>query len=121
MKCVLDSNILIGMSLNDGIIFDFLENNRNLLPCVSAITLTEVLWYKSITKQEADHLESLLQSIEIIPVDESIARLAIKFKQDYKLKTIDSLIVATAESIKAKLLTRDKDILKSGLKFVQEI
>ena len=121
MKCVLDSNILIGMSLNDKEIFDFLEKNKKLEICISVITLTEVLWYKSITKQEADHLELLLQTIEIIAVDESIARLAVKYRQEYKLKTIDGLIVATAESIKAKLLTRDKDILKVGLKFVQSL
>ncbi len=121
MKYILDSNILIGMSLNDKAMFDFFEKNKESELCVSSITLTEVLWHKNITKQEKDHLELLLESIDVVAIDEEIARSAIKWRQEHNLKTIDSLIVATAESMKAKLLTRDKDILKLCLGFVEKI
>ena len=121
MVYLLDSNILIALVSLDASVLKYLDKKVGSKICVSVLTLTEVLWHKNITKNERDYIEELLLSFEIVPVSEDIARLALKFRQEGKLKTIDSLIVATAENVKAKLLTRDKDILKTSLVFVQEI
>ena len=119
MKYLLDSNILIALVSLDIDVLTYLDKQVGSEIYVSVLTLTEVLWHKNITCEEQKYIEELLRSFKIVEVDEKIARLAIKYRQEYKLKTIDGLIAATAESIKAKLLTRDKDILKVGLKFAQ--
>ena len=57
MKYVLDSNILIGISLDDESIYKFLNSEVGAQFFVSVITITEVLWHKNMKKEEMEYLE----------------------------------------------------------------
>ena len=121
MKYVFDSNILIAISLGDEKVLSFLNNKKDDEFFVSVITITEVLWHKNMTKSEEEYLEKALAVCEVVSIDEKLAREALLFRRNTKLKTADSLIVATANSINGMLLTRDKDIFISTPEIVIQL
>ena len=117
MKYLLDTNILIAISIGDTDAINFITAQHHAEFFVSVITITEALWYKNITKIEEEIIEDFISTCVVIPVDEALARAAILFRRDHKLKTADSLLAATAISIKAKLLTRDTALVSNCKEF----
>ena len=108
---LLDSNVVIGLSVGEDKITNFINKNLSADFYVSVLTITEVLWYKNISKEEFNLLEDFINNIKVIEVNRGLAEKALKYRRDYNLKTVDSLIVASAESVGAKLVTRDKKLL----------
>ena len=100
---ILDSNIIIYLS--KGILHEkiLLEKYQNFY--VSIITYIEVLGYNFETKEEKNLIEQLLDTFDIIPIDMSIATIAIEIRQRKKIKLPDALILATAKKYNAELLT----------------
>lgn len=90
---------------------EYIEGGQEAV--VSAINLAEVYFWVSkyyddgIAKKKVSVLE---KRCFVIPVDREIALEAARVKAKYKLALADSLIVATAEHIGAKVVTGDPDL-----------
>lgn len=74
---------------------------------ISAITEIELFSFSNTTLTELEQIESILRTIAVIPVDSRIARIAGLLRREYKLKTADSAIAATALFTGTKLVTRN--------------
>jgi predicted nucleic acid-binding protein len=73
---------------------------------ISVISRTEVL---TGARTEADEINAgaALDSCMNIPVTENIANLAAQLRREFRLKTTDALIYATARILGVPLVTRD--------------
>ncbi|MBS0186314.1 MAG: PIN domain-containing protein [Proteobacteria bacterium] len=105
MKALFDSNIIIDY-LN-GISQAQTEIARFKTKAITIITYIEVgVGIKDVLMMKK--IETFLTThFEIIPVNQTIANLAIQARQKYKLKIPDSIIFSTAQSINGFLVTRD--------------
>ncbi len=80
---------------------------------VSAINIFEV--YRKLAKSsEGEALQAIavMRHGQLIPVDETISLTAADLALQYDLAMADSLILATAYTHKATLVTRDNDFAK---------
>jgi predicted nucleic acid-binding protein len=73
---------------------------------ISTVTRTEVL---TGTKNDLEHINTLalLDGFQAIPVTTEIADLAAALRKQFRLKTADAIIYATARSLGVPLVTRD--------------
>jgi predicted nucleic acid-binding protein len=76
-------------------------------PIISTVTRTEVLTGGKSSKQ-VSQIIALIDGCENIPVTNEIADLAADLRKQYKLKTADAIIYATARTLGVQLVTRDK-------------
>lgn len=74
---------------------------------ISVITEIELLSYPTLTSDEEKQIITFLNQITVIGIDKNIKNLTISRKKQYKLKLADAIIVATAQSLNAILLTND--------------
>ena len=74
---------------------------------ISTITELELFGYPNLTSAEAELIETLLKTVSIIPVDSRIARIAGSLRRNYRIKSLDAAIAATALSTGSTLLTRN--------------
>ena len=79
---------------------------------VSIITEMELLSYPGLSSPEAQQIHNFLSHLTIININDSIKNLAIQWRQQYKLKLPDAIIVATTLSLEATLLTNDQQLIK---------
>ena len=105
----LDTNAVIYYLKNDTNAVSVLEGvfAEDVPLYVSTITELELFGFSSLTASEADHIEQVLQTLSVIPVDSQIARLAGMVRRMHNIKTADSAIAATALFTKTTLLTRN--------------
>jgi predicted nucleic acid-binding protein len=54
-----------------------------------------------------EKVKTFLETFEVIAIDKIIATQAIPLRQKHKIKLPDALILATAESVNALLISRD--------------
>ena len=84
----------------------------DMIAYVSAINLSEVYRWFLISYSERE-AKSALQDIKdrcfIVPVDEDIAVTAAKIKHEFKWGLGDCIVLATARSKNAKVVTGDPD------------
>ena len=104
-KILLDTNVLI-MALNNGLVLP----QKNYI--ISVITEIELLSFPKLSEKEDKILRNFLKNFEIIYIDEKIKEKTISIRKNTFLKLPDSLIIATAITKKATLVTADKQILK---------
>lgn len=92
-----------------GAVAGYLKRPKGLI--VPSIVVYEV--YKKIKLSKGEELASLaaahLSKAEISPLTESIALLAADLSIDYKLAMADAVILATAQSHEAQVVTLDAD------------
>lgn len=74
---------------------------------VSVLTEAELFSYSNLTDIEIEHIDNLLRTISIIPLDSRLARLAGMVRRMYKAKLADSIIASTALITGSTLLTRN--------------
>ncbi len=80
---------------------------------ISAISVVETLGWHKLNKQDRIIAEEFLKQAEIIDINEKIIELAVKIRQNNKIKTPDSIIAATAINNNLTLMTRNsKDFSK---------
>jgi predicted nucleic acid-binding protein len=81
---------------------------------ISFVTELEILSYPSLTPQEEIRLRKLLAEMPVIDATREIKDSAIALRKQYRLKLPDALIAATAQTLKATLITNDKgfDVIK---------
>lgn len=63
---------------------------------LSAITEVELFGFPSLNESEIMKIETILETMAIIPLDSRIARTAGEIQRLYRLKIADSVIAATA-------------------------
>ena len=104
MRAVFDTNIVI----------DYLKGLREAAQeierfdqrFISIITYIEVLVGIEDT-ETIDSVKSFLSTFDIVMVGQKIADMAIVTRQKYRLKIPDAIILATANSLSALLVTRN--------------
>lgn len=104
MRRVFDSVILIDSLNGNQTALERLQETKDRF--ISVISRTEVLT-GTASQSERENAIDALDSCENIPVNQDIAEIAADLRQQYRLKTADAIIYATAKILGATLLTRD--------------
>ncbi len=102
-KAFLDSNILIYRSKQQ-LDFEAIASKYDAL-YVSVISFIEALGYPFKNLREREIIEGILENLEIVQTDMSIAEQVVRYKQLRRIKTPDAIILATAKSLGAELVT----------------
>lgn len=80
---------------------------------VATVTELELFSLPTIIPEEVAEANRVLLTLSIIPLDSKIARIGAKLRREYRLKTPDSIVAATALFTHSTLLTRNiKDFKK---------
>jgi predicted nucleic acid-binding protein len=106
----LDTNAIIYYLRDDSAAAPFLQSlldDPHILVYVSTITEVELFGYPDLSEAEATTINSLLQTVSLIPLESQIARAAGYIRRAYRLKTPDSVIAASALFTGSTLLTRN--------------
>lgn len=107
---ILDTNIILYAAVyNDEIALDLLKENNIF---ISDITEIELLGFHKLNESEHKVLSDLIDSLNVLPLNNKIKKRAIKLRRNYKLKTPDSIIVSTAIEYNYFLVTADKKLHK---------
>jgi len=111
---VLDTNIIIQYLQGVPTVKEWIneKRSRGARFVISAVTVTELLSCPNTTPNEKELIELLLRELLVIDVSMTVARLAAHGRVVHRMKTIDSLIAATAESCNVPLVTRDTHFKK---------
>jgi predicted nucleic acid-binding protein len=104
-KLLLDTNAVLYVLNGDETLADFLFERELYLSIISEM---ELLGYKNITGNEKQTIEAFLKEMIIINIDEKIKLNTIEVKKASGMKLPDSIIAATAISLKLPLITSDK-------------
>lgn len=118
---LLDSNILIYSSQTEYVYLKPLVlNTKNY---VSHISKLEVLGFPRLTQSEKQYFENVFKILSLIPIDETIIDKAIELRQQFKMKSNDSIIAATALLHGMEVYTRNVDDFKNitGLQVVNPV
>jgi predicted nucleic acid-binding protein len=99
---LLDTNILI-LLFNDQLAESIPDGNLGY----SIITEIELLSFSRLTKEEEDLIKENLKTLHQAALMANIAQKTIFLRRQYRLKTPDAIIVATAWEFEATLLTND--------------
>ncbi len=104
-SAVLDSNVIIDNSKGIISINNILDKYDFLY--ISIISYVEILGYNFSNNKEKTKIANILKIIPIIILDINTADIAINYRSKNKIKLADSLILATAKSVNADLITRN--------------
>jgi len=104
-KYLLDTNAVLYILDGDETLINFLFEKELYLSIISEM---ELLGYRNITDKEKQTLEEFLKEFIIINIDEKIKLNTIEVKKSSSMKLPDSIIAATAISLKLPLITSDK-------------
>jgi predicted nucleic acid-binding protein len=105
----LDTNAIIYYLKSEAAAVSVLEPvfAQDIALYVSAITELELFSSPALTDEDISAISQLLTSVVIIPVDSRLARLAGYLRREYRVKTADSAIAATALLTHTALVTRN--------------
>lgn len=110
-KFLLDTNAVLYILGGDETLSDFLFEKELY---ISVITEMELLSYKNITAKEKHTIESFLKDFVIVNIDEKLKLNTIEVKKNSNMKLPDSIIAATAITLKLPLITSDKQFKTIG-------
>ena len=79
---------------------------------VSTLSEIELLGWHKIKSEEKLRIQALLDNCLIVDLNSSIKQKAITLRTQCKLKTVDSIIAATALELDLPLVTADKQMAK---------
>jgi len=111
----LDTNAIIYYLKGDKKVAQVLNDifSKNHPIFISTITEVELFSFSKLVKTDIKAINELLKTLAIIPLDSNLARLAGLVRAQYKIKTPDSIIAATALFSQTILVTRNvKDFQK---------
>lgn len=118
----LDTNVIIYYLKREAAVVSVLEpifsdSYSVYPPCIASVTELELFSSPTLTLADIAEIERLLKLVIVIPLDSSVARIAGRIRREWRLKTPDSIIAATALSTHSSLVTRNtRDFKKvSGL------
>lgn len=104
-KYLLDTNAVLYILDGDETLINFLFEKELYLSIISKMKL---LSYRDITDKEKQTVEEFLKEFIIINIDEKIKQNTIEVKKESGMKLPDSIIAATAISLKLPIITSDK-------------
>ena len=103
MEALFDTNILIDYLNGYNEAKLIIEQYQN--PQISIITKIEIL--VGATESDNDILREFLHSFSVIALNEEIAEIAVKIRQENKVKLPDAIIWASAKYKNSLLITRN--------------
>ena len=74
---------------------------------VSVVTELELLSYPRLTEEDMAEIAQLLASMVVFPLESRLVHLAAALRRQYRLKTPDSVVAATALLTRTTLVTRN--------------
>jgi len=104
---LVDSNIIIYHLNNDNIAKEFLFENIDYCS-ISIITYIEVLSFNFPNSYSENIAKDLLNSFNIIHLDQNIASQSIMNRKVKKIKLPDNIIASTAQVYNLTLVTRNE-------------
>jgi len=107
----LDTNICIYLLNGDVIVSEILQD-QNIY--ISIITEMELYAYHGYSSSSLKILNSFIESVSIVNIEEGIKLNAIKIRKNTKLKLPDSIIAASALTYKMPIISADNDLKKIG-------
>ena len=105
MKYLLDSNTVIYASQPDArfaVCRQWVEQEQ---VAISAISRVEVMGFHNLTQTDAEFLATVLRFVPQLPISDSVLDQAVKIRQQFRLKTADAIIAATALEHGLELIT----------------
>jgi predicted nucleic acid-binding protein len=118
---LLDSNVLIYSCQTEFVYLKPLVlDTKN---GVSHISKLEVLGFPRLTTIEKQYFENVFKILNIMPINEGVVDKAIELRQQFKMKSNDSIIAATALLNNMDVYTRNVDDFKNimGLSVINPI
>jgi len=109
IEYLIDTNILVYMLQGNPKVRYFAQEE---FLAVSCITEMEILGKYQIFEEEKKIVEELLEQCNIIDITYKIKQIAIKLRQNYRIKLPDAIIAATAIQQNLTLVTADKGFSK---------
>lgn len=108
-KVLLDSNVIILLSKQEIDVNSLISRYDAFY--VSIITYMETYGYEFQNSEEKDIIDAFFELVEVIDVDKNIAENVISYRKikKRKIKLPDAIILATAKSLGADLLSDDWD------------
>ncbi|GEM_PF-5792443 len=79
---------------------------------LSVITELELFAHPILKDEDVIHIEGLLHTVRVVPLDSTLARRAASLRRNTCLKLCDSIIAATAILLDAPIMTCDKAFQK---------
>ncbi len=79
---------------------------------VSVITEMELLSYPALTAADEAAIRDFLTDVTIVDLNQEIKVSTIALRRTHRLKLPDAIIAATAQHLRAVLLTNDLNLLK---------
>ena len=74
---------------------------------LSVITEIELLSFAGLNHDQEEVLHAFLDDVTVVTVDDEIKNTAIRLRRRHRLKVPDAIIVATALSLPAELVSND--------------
>lgn len=105
LNFILDTNIII--CLQKGLLTEPLPPS---IFAISVISEIELRGFAGLNSQQQNWLARFLATITIVDLDSILKEQTIRLRQTTRLKLPDALIVATAITRKAVLLTNDEQL-----------
>ena len=111
----LDTNSVIYYLENDPVAVPIMEQSLVVhpRPFLATITELELFSFPFLTPVETSRIEEFVSTCVIVLLDSQIARIGARLRREYRLKTADSVVAATALFTNSTLLTRNVKDFKS--------
>jgi predicted nucleic acid-binding protein len=105
----LDTNAIIYYLDEDPIVIPVLEPilAQDIAIFVSVVTELELLSHPGLTEEDIAEIAQVLMSMVVFPLESRLAQLAGTLRRQYRLKTPDSIVAATALLTRTTLVTRN--------------
>ncbi|MEL6650474.1 MAG: type II toxin-antitoxin system VapC family toxin [Bacteroidota bacterium] len=116
-RLLVDTNIALYLLAGDDTVREVLSGNHIF---ISFITELELLGYAGFTSKQLSKVESFLEDVVIIELNEGIKKEVIGIRQAHKMKLPDAIIAGTAKYMDIPLFSADKGFEKvDELNFLQ--
>jgi predicted nucleic acid-binding protein len=105
----LDTNAIIYYLDEDSAVVSVLEPilAQDIAVFVSVVTELELLSHPGLTEDDMAETAQVLTSMVVFPLESRLAQLAGALRRQYRLKTPDSIVAATALLTRTTLVTRN--------------
>ncbi|MBW4662580.1 MAG: type II toxin-antitoxin system VapC family toxin [Drouetiella hepatica Uher 2000/2452] len=113
VRFLLDTNYVIGLvKQQEAVVKVVTDRTIETKACVySFVTRIELLGFPGITSQEIDGIERTLAQMQYTALTKEIEDCTIALRRNYRLKTPDAIIAATAKCLTLELLTLDQQLV----------
>jgi predicted nucleic acid-binding protein len=79
---------------------------------ISVITEMELLSFSGLNETQTVWLKKFIGSVATVPLDGNVKETAIRLRREHRLKLPDAIIVASALTYDARLVTHDQQLVR---------